>query len=311
MITPAADDKATAREDAKRLQCMEVWGGNRFVSTTLAMPGLDVFIYSLPHDGAQSVGGGDVHYVSSCAAGVISRLMVADVAGHGADVADIARRLRKPKQPQRNHHQQTGIVKALNREFAALAQSGRFATAVAFSYEGPSERVLVCNAGHPTPFIYRARSRSWEPLAEQDTAAAARTSDNIPLGVIETIEYEQFGSKMQTGDVVLCYTDALTEARRADGTMLQTEGALELVRSLDVSRADQIIPSLLAALRGRAGAGGCTTDDDLTLLVFRANGSRPRVPLSAHVTAPIRVICSLVKAIIPSRGDVSPSARPA
>ena len=31
MITPAADDKATAREDAKRLQCMEVWVGNRFV----------------------------------------------------------------------------------------------------------------------------------------------------------------------------------------------------------------------------------------------------------------------------------------
>lgn len=309
-MTMAAAAETIAREDAKRLQCMEVWGGNRFVSTSLEMPGLDVFIYSMPHDGEQSVGGGDVHYVSSCAAGVISRLMVADVAGHGADVAEIARRLRKLMQRHVNHHQQTGIVKALNREFAALAQAGRFATAVAFSYEGPSEKVLVCNAGHPTPFIYRARSRSWEWLQEQDTASANRTRDNIPLGVIDTIEYEQFGSKMQTGDIVLCYTDALIEARRTDGTMLQTEGALELVRSIDVARVDQIIPSLLATLRER----GCTTDDDLTLLVFRANGSRPRVPLSAYVMAPIRVICSVVKSVLPSRvaGDeVTPSAPPA
>src|SRR5690606_40547076 len=48
---------------------------------TCALPiWLDAWIYSKPHGGKQ---GGDVHYVSSCAAGMLTRLLVADVRGHG------------------------------------------------------------------------------------------------------------------------------------------------------------------------------------------------------------------------------------
>jgi len=49
---------------------MEIWGGNRFVETGVELPGLDAWVYSRPHGGAE--GGGDVHYVSSCAAGMIA-----------------------------------------------------------------------------------------------------------------------------------------------------------------------------------------------------------------------------------------------
>src|SRR5829696_3345245 len=107
---------APAVDSAKRLQCLEVWGGNRFVSTSVQMPGLDAWVYSMPADGQESVGGGDVHYVSSCVAGT-------------------ARALRKLMQRHVNHHAQTGFVRALNEQFTALAQTGRFATAVAFTFD--------------------------------------------------------------------------------------------------------------------------------------------------------------------------------
>ena len=61
----------------RQLQCMGVWGGNQAVSTSLAMPGLDVWIFSRPAGGVE--GGGDVHYASSCAAGALSRLLVAPI----------------------------------------------------------------------------------------------------------------------------------------------------------------------------------------------------------------------------------------
>jgi len=54
----------------EQMQCMEVWGGNRGVDQHFHMPGLDVWIYSRPHDNAAN--GGDVYYLSSCASGRIS-----------------------------------------------------------------------------------------------------------------------------------------------------------------------------------------------------------------------------------------------
>src|SRR5438046_8389500 len=93
--------------DAKLLTRLELWGGNRFVSTSVMLPGMDAWIYSMPADGAESIGGGDVHYVSSCAAGALTRLLVADVCGHGADASATAHRLRKMMQFHVNFHTQT------------------------------------------------------------------------------------------------------------------------------------------------------------------------------------------------------------
>src|ERR1043165_9442152 len=82
----------TMSENTKQMQGMEVWGGNRPVDSCVIMAGLDAWVYSQPHGGGE--GGGDVHYVSSCAAGMVTRLLVADVAGHGQSVAETASRLR-------------------------------------------------------------------------------------------------------------------------------------------------------------------------------------------------------------------------
>ena len=60
------------------LQCMEVWGGNHSADGAVTMSGLDAWIYSEPYRG--DAGGGDVYYVSSCATGRITRMLVADVA---------------------------------------------------------------------------------------------------------------------------------------------------------------------------------------------------------------------------------------
>ena len=50
------------------------------------MPGVDAWVYSQPCE--NQAAGGDVHYVSTCAAGQVVRMVVADVAGHGAGVAE-------------------------------------------------------------------------------------------------------------------------------------------------------------------------------------------------------------------------------
>lgn len=67
------------RPDAQRVQCMEVWGGNSAVATKLEVAGLDAWLSCQPYQGAGQ--GGDIHYVSTCGSGRVSRFVIADVSG--------------------------------------------------------------------------------------------------------------------------------------------------------------------------------------------------------------------------------------
>ena len=75
---------------------------------SLRVPGLEVWVYAVPF--ANAAAGGDVHVVSSCGTGRIARLMVADVAGHGEEVAETARTLRGLIRRYMNHIDQRQFV---------------------------------------------------------------------------------------------------------------------------------------------------------------------------------------------------------
>ena len=63
------------------LVCNEVWGGNQAFHGPIELPGLRGALFSQPCGGGR---GGDVHYLSVCGSGLISRACLADVTGHGA-----------------------------------------------------------------------------------------------------------------------------------------------------------------------------------------------------------------------------------
>src|SRR5271155_5079832 len=127
------------------MQCMEVWGGSQLTSGTVEFGGLNVWVYSKPFD--QAPGGGDIYYASSCATGRISRLLLADVSGHGNSVAATAADLRTLMRRFVNRLDQTEFVRLLNQQFTALSQDGTFATAVVTTFFAPSRLLSVCNAG--------------------------------------------------------------------------------------------------------------------------------------------------------------------
>src|SRR5947209_8831492 len=129
-------------DPAKHLHCSEVWGGFERVDRALEMPGLDGRVYSRPFN---SGAGGDVHYVSSCASGVYSRILLADVSGHGSDVARTAARLKRLMRRHIAHHSQSRLVRRVNREFTATTDDGVFATAVVMTYDSHRRRLVVSN----------------------------------------------------------------------------------------------------------------------------------------------------------------------
>src|SRR3954470_16546310 len=94
---------------AYEMRCMEIRGGNRAVEEAVSTPGLDAWVYSRPYREAE--GGGDVYYLSLCGGGVITRAVVADVSGHGAEVAGFSDALRVLMRKNINTKNQTRLVR--------------------------------------------------------------------------------------------------------------------------------------------------------------------------------------------------------
>ncbi len=287
-------EKESNSDAAVTMQCMEVWGGNQATDNGVIMPGLDAWVYSRPYRDESA--GGDLHYVSSCATGQVTRLMVADVSGHGAAVARASTKLRDLMRRYVNYIDQTRFIGALNKEFSGLDESGGFATAVVATYWAPTDQLVLCNAGHPRPLWYRAKKKAWSLL--EDTAEHREEGlANIPLGIAEPTRYDQLAVKLARGDLVVLYTDSLIEAQDASGRMLGQEGLLEIARGLDAANPTGLVRGLVDAVG--AFSGGKTPADDITVLAIRPNDLRPRVGLLNGLKATGLIIWEFIRSLRP------------
>ncbi|MFA7236431.1 MAG: hypothetical protein WC058_06175 [Phycisphaeraceae bacterium] len=84
--------------------------------------GLDVHVFAEPWRGQQTRG--DIHYLSMCGSGHITRFFVADVSGHGEQVGELAVTLRKLLRRHMNMLGTSKLASAVNAEFANLARKG-------------------------------------------------------------------------------------------------------------------------------------------------------------------------------------------
>jgi serine phosphatase RsbU (regulator of sigma subunit) len=281
--------------DPIKMQCLQVWGGNRAATQTLHMTGLDLYLVARPFEDQDA--GGDVYYASSCASGRISRVILADVAGHGDQVASFADGLRKLMQRYVNYTSHQRFVARLNRAFGEATDDGRFATAVALSYFAPKRELNLINAGHPPPLHYDAEQHRWSALENTDEQDTPRGAE-LPLGIDGSIGYEQTRKAMRPGDLLLMYTDAFIEAMGPDGRQIGVQGLLETVREVcaragETPNPERVLPDLLAYLApdhdGTASLGG----DDTTALLLRATGIKRQWP--KVLTSPFHLLRGMAR----------------
>lgn len=270
MSTPAQPSTAP-----HTLKCLEVWGGSSNADHAASVPGLDISVSSRPLAGSEA--GGDIYLISSCSSGWISRILLADVSGHGNAVSDLAHQLRKAMHKSINTVDQSKLARTLNKSFDTISSGSQFATALLMTYFAPSGHLIFVNAGHPPPLLKRANTTQWIPL-DQNTQGVLRipTNDlkigikNLPLGVINSTEYEQIAIKFEPGDLICAYTDAYTEAQSVNGSLLGTDGLANLLNSIAHESTTQIPHLLLEELTNR---GFSHADDDHTMLMLHHNGT--------------------------------------
>ena len=263
-----------------RMECMEVWGGNQATDRNFQTPGLNIWIYSRPY--GQATGGGDVYYLSSCASGRITRMLLADVSGHGETVSRVAMGLRDLMRKNINFIKQTRFIRAMNQQFTESCHEDGFATALVSTFFAPTKTFTLCNAGHPAPFVYRRSTSDWTEMTS-DAEPSERLSDT-PLGVVDEASYCQLATRLQPGDMVLSFSDALTESLDASGRPLGVQGISELIRELDISEPETMIPTLVERITALSAHN--LNQDDATLLLCQATGGGPS--LKKNLLAPFR-----------------------
>jgi phosphoserine phosphatase RsbU/P len=246
----------------RRWACFELWGGNRRVAETVELPGLVGWIQSTPLEPATE--GGDVHYVSVCEGGTISRIALADVAGHGDSASAVAERLRHVLQRHTDNWDQSALMRELNDSFLEGATGVQYATAIVLGFYRQTGELLFSNAGHLPPFWYRAGEQKWDVL--QADTPHARVVEGLPLGVISGTHYTQTAVQLGLNDLVVLYTDGLTEARDEAGDLLGQERLLALTRECPLESPVAAAHGLLDRLKTFRGKSQPLDDETLVVL---------------------------------------------
>lgn len=209
------------------IACMEVWGGNRKTESEVSLPGLAAWVYSEPL--VSSAGGGDVYYLSVCNAGILSRVVLADVSGHGPGVNEVAERLRNQMHEHINTWDQSQFMRTLAEMFRRSEGGPNYATAVVLGFYRQESQLAFTLAGHPEPLWYQASEGRWQLLPEE-AGPASGGPIGLPLGMIPGTNYHQSLIDFRPGDVLVLYTDALIEAEGPDGGEIGRDRLLDLAQ---------------------------------------------------------------------------------
>lgn len=293
------------------MQCMEVWGGNRAIDNGVVMSGLDAWVYCQPYKAIDAAsGGGDIHYVSSCASGQITRMLIADVSGHGAPVAKAADALRRLMSKFSNYVDQSRFLEAVNTRFGELSAGASeteagddggamFATAIAATYFTPTDELSICIAGHPRPMRYDAGVGRWV-LIVPDANKSEPGPRDLPLGVLDPVRYTVTRVRLGRDDLVLFYTDALIEALGPDGRQLGERGVLEILNTLDAARHATLVGRLLREIAARSPRGAdAAFDDDVTALLVRRNDLKPRPSMGLSLRSGWNILRHAAGSLVP------------
>ena len=146
----------------------------------------------------------------------------------------------------------------INRALLRRAIEARFAT-MFYGVVGDDGTVRYCNAGQEPPLVMHAHGAEW---LEQGGPV---------LGLLPDASYETGSVSLARGDLVVLYSDGVTEARDAAGEEFGRERLLSAVAACHGARPETVLETLLTAVR--AFSAGTPQGDDLTALVLRYRGT--------------------------------------
>lgn len=197
-------------------------------------------------------------------------VIIADVSDKGAPAAifmAVSRSLLRASILA--HAAPTAAIDHANRLIAADAESSMFVTAF-YLILAPDGHVAYINAGHNPPLVLRADGAvEWLGVADHGPA----------LGVLPDIDWRQATATLADGDVMVLYTDGVTEAIDGQGGAFGEERLVQVAQGARDAPACRLANDVAGAVA--TFAAGQPPFDDITLVILRrtvADGVPPSSP---------------------------------
>jgi serine phosphatase RsbU (regulator of sigma subunit)/type II secretory pathway predicted ATPase ExeA len=175
------------------------------------------------------------------------------------------------------------VLGEANRGMLRDAPAGLFVTAFYGVLDPVAGELVYCNAGHPPPIVLRSGTSAVEEL----------TRTGMALGASPDEAWRAERLRLAPGDLLVCYTDGLPDAKNSQQDFFGRQRALEVLRSQARRTAPEVQEALLEAVNGFVGPE--PQFDDLTLVLLKREEAgkppeaRPR-PLPEYPTFRARVI---------------------
>jgi sigma-B regulation protein RsbU (phosphoserine phosphatase) len=184
-------------------------------------------------------------------------LAIGDVAGKGISAALLMASLQSSLRTQLADASVSAsqLVTRINRQLHSSTAPEKFATFCAGMFDESSGVFTYTNAGHLPPFLVR------------DGSVQTLDVNGIVVGAFPLANYTESCVELKTGDLLVFFTDGVTEPENAYGEMFGEERLAKLIsRNVHGSEA-QIIETVLQSVREWTTAE--ELPDDMTLLLAR------------------------------------------
>jgi predicted ATPase/serine phosphatase RsbU (regulator of sigma subunit) len=204
---------------------------------------------------AQAVGGDyfdfiriDDHHLAVC---------IGDVSGKGLPASLLMANLQATLRGQTLlHTSPAACLKRANRLLHESTNPEKFATLFYGILDTSLHRLDYCNAGHEFPLLVHPNGE----YVQLDKGG-------IGLGMLEEFDYEEASLDVSPGDLLLLYTDGVTEAMNHREELFGKERLLPLALQTRGGSAAEALEAVVAAVR--AHSGDAPQSDDITLVAVR------------------------------------------
>ena len=183
-------------------------------------------------------------------------IVIGDVAGKGAPAAlygalssGVIRTRAGRKYPPGQ------MLELVNKTLYQRPVEGQYVAVTYAIYEPQSKTIRLSNSGLPYPLLVRAGQPTFLDIG------------GIPLGLFPDSQYEETALQLQTGDVLVFYSDGVVEMRNDAGDEFGLKRLAETVRSACEKTPEDIVKAVSAALAEFIGR--VRPQDDRTMIVVK------------------------------------------
>jgi serine phosphatase RsbU (regulator of sigma subunit) len=188
------------------------------------------------------------------------QVVIADVAGKGVPAALLMSATAAAVQLEVSEKRDMlEVVNRLNNGIHSVSDGDRYVTLLLADIDALSRSLRFVNCGHNPALLFRANTRD----------VVRMNSSCFPVGMFDSVSCEINHADLAAGDILVLYTDGITEAENLQGEEFGLEGLSGLIRRDSSLSAEKLMDSIFQS--AEAFCQGVGFNDDATVLIVKCN----------------------------------------